>query len=196
MHIVLISWGWPRLNYSPYDWLQIWGGLTTYFTENVHSSDKLELRPLTGIKLFIPNSVKWNIYSFTRYEHPAIQDLSRSGWTDTHRLRNRFDVEFPFASTDRAWQPDTFHALTDAEPYYSFDHRDANQLQVHGGIGYILNTRTRVEFVYHAKFTHPAAGSDMQHADNVLLHKIKAQVEQGDCWVDAEQGYGRVDVCQ
>ena len=40
--------GWPGLIYRATDWLQLWGGLDSYYTDNYHSADTLELGGKAG----------------------------------------------------------------------------------------------------------------------------------------------------
>jgi len=58
--------GWPVASYSFNRSAQVWGELIGLYTDNENSADKFELRPFTGLKLFLPNDWKWNIYNFTR----------------------------------------------------------------------------------------------------------------------------------
>ena len=171
--------GWPAATYAPNKWLQVWGGLVGLFTDNENSSDKLELRPFTGVKLFLPNERKWNIYNFTRYEYRATQDRNTRDWSDVHRLRSRFGVEFPLASKERAWKPKTFYGLADVEPYYRFDRGQVDPFRVRGGIGYVLNESVRIEFIYHAQFTHPGGSKDLEYTDNIWRINIKLGLTKG-----------------
>ena len=171
--------GWPAASYAPNDWLQIWGGLVGLYTDNKTSADKLELRPFVGPKFFLPNEMKWNIYNFTRYEYRATQDRTTRDWNNIHRLRSRFGIEFPFTSGEGVWQPGTFYALADAEPYYRFDRGEVDPFRVRGGIGYVLDEHIRMEFIYHAQFTHPAASSGLEFTDNIFRLNIKVGLTKG-----------------
>jgi len=159
--------------------IQLWGGLIGTYTDNQHSSDKLELRPFIGPKLFLPNDWKWNIYNFTRYEFRDIQDLDTHAWTGIHRLRSRFGVEFPLTSGENAWQPKTFYALADVEPFFRFDKDVIDPFRVRGGIAYIISSRVRVEFIYHAQFTRPAGSSGLEFTDNIFRLNIKIALNKG-----------------
>ena len=171
--------GWPVASYTPKSWLQIWGGLVGLYTTNEHSSDKLELRPFTGVKFFLPNEAKWNIYNFTRYEYRATQNRDSRDWTDTSRLRSRFGAEFPLTSRARAWEPKTCYGLADVEPYYRFDRGEVDPLRVRGGIGYVMNDHIRLEFIYHAQFTHPDGSSGLEFTDNIFRLNIKIGLTKG-----------------
>jgi hypothetical protein len=166
-------------NYSLSESVQLWGGLIGTFTDNEHSADKLELRPFIGPKFFLPNDWKWNIYNFTRYEHRSIQDLDTHDWTGIHRLRSRFGVELPLTSREKAWQPKTWYALADVEPFYRFDKDTIDPLRVRGGIACIVSSRVRVEFIYHAQFTRPAGSSGLQYTDNIFRLNIKIALNKG-----------------
>jgi len=170
--------GWPAGMYIPNKWLQVWGGIVMMFTNNEIASDKLELRPFTGVKLFLPNSMKWNIYSFTRYEFRAIQERNSREWTNSSRLRNRFGIEIPLTSNLHAWQPKTFYALADAEPYYRFDKGQVDPFRIRAGVGYIMDGRIRMEFIYHAQYTHPN-GSSLKYTDNIFRLNIKIGLNKG-----------------
>lgn len=166
-------------NYSLSKSVQLWGGLIGTYTDNQNSADKLELRPFIGPKFFLPNDWKWNIYNFTRYEYRAIQDRDTHDWTGIHRLRTRFGVEFPLASRENAWQPKTWYALADVEPFYRFDRGTIDPLRVRGGIAYIVSSRVRVEFIYHAQFTRPAGSSGLEFTDNIFRLNIKIALNKG-----------------
>lgn len=56
----------PGVNYRGTKWMQLSVGLRTVYTDNANSTDKLELRPFAGVKLFLPNNFKWHIFNYTR----------------------------------------------------------------------------------------------------------------------------------
>jgi hypothetical protein len=167
------------LNYFLTPSVQLWGGLISTYTENENSANQLELRPFAGAKLFVPNQIKWNIYNFTRYEYRAIQDQETHDWNNYSRIRSRFGVEFPLVSLKNAWQPKTWYALADVEPYYRFDKGIIDPFRVRGGIAYIVSDRVRVEFIYHAQFTRPAGSSGLEYTDNIFRLNIKIAMDKG-----------------
>jgi hypothetical protein len=169
---------WPGLTYSVNHWLQLSGGLTTRYTDNEQSADKLELRPFGGVKLFVPNKIEWTIYNYTRYEFRDTEDLDTHEWTAYSRLRSRFGVEFPLTSREKAWHPKTWYGLVDVEPIYRFDHDKIDPLYVRGGLGYVLNDRVRLEFVYFAEFTQSSRGS-LEYANNIFQLNIKIGLAEG-----------------
>lgn len=157
--------------------VQLWGGLISTYTDNEDSANQLELRPFAGVKLFVPNKIKWNIYNFTRYEYRALQDQETHEWNNYSRIRSRFGVEFPLTSRASAWQPKTWYALADVEPYYRFDKDLVDPLRVRGGIAYIVSDWVRVEFIYHAQFTRPAEGSGLEYTDNIFRLNFKLALD-------------------
>jgi hypothetical protein len=152
---------------------QLWGGLIGTYTYDENKADKLELRPFIGPKFFLPNDWKWNIYNFTRYEYRDIQDRDTDDWTGIHRLRSRFGVEIPLASGERAWQPKTWYALLDVEPFYRFDKGVIDPFRARAGIAYIVSDRMRMELIYHAQWTRPSGGSGLEFTDNIFRLNIK-----------------------
>jgi hypothetical protein len=172
--------GWPAACYTIKPWIQIWGGLVGLYTHNENSSNKLELRPFVGPKFFLPNKLKWNIYNFTRYEFRATQDRETHDWNNINRLRSRFGVEIPLSSLAKAWQPSTFYCLADVEPYYRFDKGLVDPFRIRGGIGYIMKSLPlRIEFIYHAQYTHPVAGEGLKFTDNIFRLNIKLGLNKG-----------------
>jgi hypothetical protein len=158
--------------------VQLWGGLISTYTDDEAKDDQLELRPFAGLKLFVPNQIKWNIYNFTRYEYRALQNLETHDWNNYSRLRTRFGVEFPLASRQKAWQPKTWYALADVEPYYRFDKSIVDPFRVRGGLAYILSDRVRVEFIYHAQFTRPSGSSGLEYTDNIFRLNFKLALDR------------------
>lgn len=172
--------GWPCATYTPKTWLQVWGGLIGAYTNNESKSDQLELRPFTGVKLFLPNELKWNIYNFTRFEYRALQDRDTKDWNNYSRLRVRFGVEIPFSKREKAWQPGSFYGLADIEPYFRFDNGLIDPMRIRGGIGYVMKTAPiRIEFIYHAQYTHPDEEGGLKYTDNIYRINIKLGINKG-----------------
>ena len=172
--------GWPCATYIPKSWLQIWGGLIGAYTDNESKADNLELRPFAGVKSFLPNELKWNIYNFTRYEYRANQDRETKDWNNYSRLRVRFGVEIPLSSRESAWKPGKFYGLADIEPYYRFDKNHVDPLRIRGGIGYIMKSAPlRIEFIYHAQYTQPTEESGLIYTDNIFRLNIKIGLHSG-----------------
>lgn len=158
--------------------VQLWGGLISTYTDSEDDANQLELRPFAGVKLFVPNEIKWNIYNFTRYEYRALEDLDTHDWDGYSRLRSRFGVELPLAPHEKAWQPRTWYALADVEPYYRFDKNMVDPLRVRGGIAYIVSERIRVELIYHAQFTRPSGSHGLEYTDNIFRLNFKLALDR------------------
>jgi len=171
--------GWPGLIYRVNAWLQLWGGLDSYYTDNYQSADTLELRPFAGVKLFVPNPAKIFLYNFTRFEYRDIENVDTHNWSGYARIRSRFGIEVPLATRDRAWESKTFYAFTDVEPFYRFDQDELDPVRVRGGLGYVVNDRIRVELIYTAQFTRASPGSSLDYADNIIQLNIRIGFENG-----------------
>ena len=172
--------GWPCATYTPKSWLQFWGGLIGVYTANESKADQLELRPFGGVKLFLPNQLKWNIYNFTRYEYRALQDRTTHEWNNYSRIRVRFGVEIPLCSTAKAWQPGGFYGLADIEPYYRLDKNEVDPMRIRTGIGYIMKSAPlRIELIYHVQYTQPIEESGLTYTDNIFRLNIKLGLHSG-----------------
>ncbi len=172
--------GWPCATYTPNSWLQFWGGLIGVYTDNESKADQLELRPFGGVKLFLPNAWKWNIYNWTRYEYRALQNRTTHEWNNYSRIRLRFGVEIPLCSTDKAWKPGGFYGMADVEPYYRFDTKQIDPFRIRGGIGYIMKSAPlRFELIYYAQYTQPTEESGLIYTDNIFRLNIKIGLGTG-----------------
>jgi len=171
--------GWPGLIYGPATWVQLWGGLDSYYTDNVGSANTLELRPFAGVKLFVPNQAKIFLYNFTRYEYRAIEDLDTHDWNNYSRIRSRFGVEVPLTTRAKAWEPKTFYCFTDVEPFYRYDKNEWDPVRVRGGIGYVVNDRIRTEIIYTAQYTRTSPGKSLEFSENILQVNIKISLRRG-----------------
>ncbi len=171
--------GLPGLIYHVEDWLQLWGGLDSYYTDNYDAANELELRPYAGVKCFVPNRANILLYNFTRYEYRDFENCDTHDWSGYGRIRTRFGAEIPLASQANAWQAGTFYALTDAEPFYRFDKDEWDPVRLRGGIGYIFNDRVRAELIYTAQFTRDSPGSSLKYSDNIIQLNIKIAIHKG-----------------
>jgi hypothetical protein len=167
------EFGWPGVIYTVRPWLQLSGGLNTYFTDNDDSANTLELRPFADIKVFAPRLSVFRPYNRFRYEYRTMEDLDTQDWDSYSRIRNRTGAAFPLAARERAWQPKSFYGFADVEFFYRFDRDDWDPLRVRGGLGYILTDRVRCELIYTAGFTRSAAGDSLEHTGNSLQLNLR-----------------------
>jgi hypothetical protein len=169
---------WPNLNYKVDKWLQLALGLNNQYRINQDSADTLTLRPYVGPKLFVPNSWKWDIYNYTRYEYPDTLNEETKQWSGYSRIRSRFGVQFPITSRDRAWEPKTWYGLADVEPFYRFDQSTVDMLRLRAGGGYIVNDRLRIEFIYTAQFSRQN-GSGLEFNQNTFQITARIGLAKG-----------------
>lgn len=174
--------GWPGFAWTAKPRvLQIWAGLFGIYTDNGAKSDKLELRPFVGLKAFLPNDAKINLYNFSRYEYRATKDLDTHDWKYVNRFRTRIGAEIPLVSRERAWQHKTFYAIADAEAFYRFDRDTWDPVRLRAGLGYVLAGICRAELIYHAQFTRPTAEGQgpLEYTDNIFRLNIKIGLKHG-----------------
>jgi len=160
----------PGVIYKPKPWLEIWGGLFGLYNWNQNANNSWELRPLTGVKVYLPNKKKLNIYNFTRAEYRFINQ--NNNMTTQPRFRSRFGIEAPLAKAERKWTPKTFYTLADAEPIWRLDDKHMSIFRLRGGVGYIFSKKWRAEMIYHAEWT-GAKGEPKQYTGNIWRLNVK-----------------------
>lgn len=141
----------PGVIFKPKPWMELWAGLFGLYNSNKNAPNSWELRPLTGVKFYIPNSKKLNLYNFTRYEYRFINQNNNT--TSMPRFRNRVGIEAPLAKGEKAWTIKTFYALGDVEPIWRLDDKNLQLVRLRAGAGYILSKKFRVELIYHTEFS-------------------------------------------
>lgn len=161
----------PGLIYKPKPWLEVWAGVFGIYNDNEEVNDTLEIRPLVGVKFYFPNTLKMNLFSFTRFEYRRILTQGSSSTNSIPRLRSRLGIEFPFRQAT-AWKTGSLYGLADIEPLYRFDDSYVEFYRVRGGVGYVFNRTWRAEFIYHAQFSGPA-GSMKEFTDNIWRLNFK-----------------------
>jgi hypothetical protein len=165
--------GWPGINYLAKPWLQIWTGLISVYTVNQYKADQLELRPYVGLKTFLPNKRKLNLYNFTRFESRSIQDRNSRNWNNSQRIRSRFGAEIPLAPSERAWKPRTFYMMTDGELFFRFEKAALDHWTIRGGMGYITHDLLRLEFTYPARFDRGTTNGPPEYDENIFRLNVK-----------------------
>jgi hypothetical protein len=173
--------GFPGVIYTIKPWLQAWSALLLIYTDNYTAvngkQDSLELRPFVGGKIFLPNTLKWNIYNFTRLEFREVYHHDTHRWTSTQRLRMRFGVEIPLTSRARAWKPGTLYLVANTEPMYRFDNDVIDPARAQVGIGWVTNSRFRPEFLYYANWGRVGPNNSLAYNENIFRLNIKIGLE-------------------
>lgn len=164
--------------YDVNDSVQLWGGLIGSYTDDWDSSDKFELRPFVGVKLFLPNELGWNIYAFPRYEYRVIETVDTHDWNYVNRFRLRVGAEIPLTSSDSAFKPGTWYAIADAEPFYRGDTGRLDPFRLRAGLGFVIGGGKRVELLYHAQWTRSSDGG-LDHSDNIFRINFKFPLGKG-----------------
>jgi hypothetical protein len=165
----------PNVIYRVRPWLQGWGGLIINWTDNDASGNTRELRPFTGVKVFLPNSAQIHLYELTRFEWRRITNTESDTITREWRLRTRPGVEFPLST--RAWQPDTFYGSANGEVFV--EHRFVNALRFMFGAGYIKTDRVRIEFNYVGDLSRSTSIDPLAYTDNSFRLDFKFSLQEG-----------------
>lgn len=163
----------PGVTYKLNAYFQLWGGLRVNYTDNENTTDKFELRPFVGFKLYGPHKLNGNVFIYTRYEDRNVEDLGTHAWTHAGRVRSQFGVEVPLASQDRSFNPRTWYLLASVEPFYRFDRGWVDPIEVQAGVAYVANSQLYLEFIYYTTFTRPAGSSTLRYTDNTFRLNVK-----------------------
>ena len=166
----------PKAKKGDGGWLELWAGTLFAFTDNYHTTNSLELRPVGGVKVFVPNKKKLNIYNFGRYEYRIFFQDNNSN--DQPRFRDRTGIEIPLAKGDKKWAPRTFYTAGDVEPLWRLDDKFLEKIRVRGTVGYIVKKRLAVEFIYHAEFA-GSKGEPKKFVGNLWRFSLKFLFPRG-----------------
>lgn len=169
--------GFPGLTYAPKKWLQFWAGFKDFYTNNWSGENTNELRPFGGIKCLIPNSAKVHLYNFILFEYRHIKKTESKSIQDYGRFRNRFGVEVPLHK--KAWNPNTFYVIADAEPFYRLDKNMVDQVRLRMGPGYIINGKLRLEAIWRMELTRASQTDALAYTDNTFQINLKIATKEG-----------------
>jgi hypothetical protein len=166
----------PGVTYRPFakngkgTWLELWAGTLFAWTDNYHTTNSFELRPVAGVRTFVPNTKKVNIINFGRYEYRKFFEGDRS--SEQPRFRDRVSIEIPLAKGDRRWGAKTFYTAADVEPFWRLDDKFMEKVRLRGTLGYIVKKRLAVEFIYHAEWA-GAKGKPKPFVGNIWRFSVK-----------------------
>jgi hypothetical protein len=134
-------------------------------------TDNIELRPIAGVKIMIPNTHQLNIFNWTRYEMRNFFYKDDSLNNMKHRIRNRIGIEFPI--TKNAWQPNSLYGLADFEFFYTFSKSFLDRYRQRIGLGYVISKNWRLEFIYHIQLVKSAEDKRPEFTDNIFRFNFK-----------------------
>ena len=166
----------PKASKGEGGWLELWAGVLFASTNNYHTTNSFEIRPVGGVRVFVPNLKKVNIFNFGRYEYRLF--FQNHDTTSQPRFRDRTSIEIPLAKGDKRWAPRTFYTVADVEPFWRLDDKFLEKLRVRGTIGYIVKKRLAVEFIYHAEFA-GSKGEPKKFVGNLWRFNIKFLFPRG-----------------
>jgi Protein of unknown function (DUF2490) len=157
-------------------WLELWAGTLFASTDNYHDTNSFEVRPVVGVRVFVPNKKKVNIFNFARYEYRLFFQDHHT--TSQPRFRNRVALEIPLAKGDKRWTPRTFYTVADVEPFWRLDDKFLEKIRVRGTVGYIIKKRMAVEMIYHAEFA-GSKGAPKKFVGNLWRVNLKFLFARG-----------------
>lgn len=163
----------PNIIYQIKPWMEFLLGGVVVYTDNRRANDSWEVRPVTGVKFSIPNNHKWFLFSLSRFEYRMItQDDEMQ---KIPRFRNRFGLEAPLTTTEKAWTPKTWYVVADVEPIFRLDQKRLQVVRLRGGPGYVVNKNLRIEFLYHYELSGTAT-DPFDHTQNIFRMNFKVSL--------------------
>ena len=172
----------PGITYRPLakkgkgTWLELWAGTLFTYTDNYNKTNSWEIRPVVGVRTFLPNTKKVNIINFGRYEYRNFKEGDST--TSQPRYRHRVSLEVPLAKGDRRWQPKTYYTAVDVEPFWRLDNKFMEKVRLRGTLGYIVKKRLAAEFIYHAEWA-GSKGKPKNYVGNIWRVSIKFLFPRG-----------------
>jgi len=159
------------VTYRPNPVIEFMGGAFVCINNLKTGDDNTELRPIAGVKLFLPNSHNVNIYNWTRYELRYFIYKNKDLNNVRNRLRTRIGIEIPLSK--KAWQPRTNYLLTDFEPFFTIEKGYFDRFRERLGLGHIINKHWRVELIYHIQLLKASKDDNPVWTDNIFRLNIK-----------------------
>ena len=166
----------PKATKTSGGWLELWAGTLFAPSDNYHTSNSFEVRPVGGIRVFVPNTGKLNVFNFGRYEYRLFFQDHKT--TSQPRFRDRVAVEIPLAKGDKRWAAKTYYTAVDVEPFWRLDDNFMEKVRLRGTLGYIVKKRLAVEFIYHAEWA-GSKGAPKQFVGNIWRVSIKFLFPRG-----------------
>ena len=172
----------PGITYRPLakngkgTWLELWAGALFAWTDNYHSTNSFETRPVVGVRTYVPNLKKVNVINFGRYEYRAFKEGNKT--TSQPRFRDRVSIEIPLAKGDKRWAAKTYYTAVDVEPFWRLDDNFMEKVRLRGTLGYIAKKRLAFEFIYHAEWA-GSKGAPKKYVGNIWRLSIKFLFPRG-----------------
>jgi hypothetical protein len=166
----------PKASNGEGGWVELWAGTLFAPTNNYDTSNSFEIRPVVGVRVFVPNDKKLNIYNFGRYEYRLFFQDDKT--TSQPRYRHRVAIEIPLAKGDKRWTPKTFYTVADVEAFWRLDDKFLEKVRVRGTAGYIIKKRMAVELIYHVEFA-GAKGQPKKYVGNIWRLNLKFLFARG-----------------
>jgi Protein of unknown function (DUF2490) len=159
------------VTYRPTPVVEFMAGAFLVFANTDGGDDYTELRPLAGVKLYLPNNHHLNIFNWTRYEFRSFYYDDKSLNNAKNRIRNRIGIEFPLSKN--AWAPKTCYGFTDFEMFFTVEKGYFDRFRERLGFGYVIDKHWKVELIYHMQLLKESEDHNPKWTDNIFRLNIK-----------------------
>jgi hypothetical protein len=161
----------PTLEFSPWKWMDLTGGVWHIYTRQAETFDRFETRPVVGIRLKADIWRGLRLSNYFRLEYRVQRDLDTGETLTARRLRDRVQVMIPI-NHRRLSDDNTWYAIVDAE---MFRQRDPNvndgfnsRRRYRAGIGRRKNSAWDFQLLYVLQRSRESATSPFSPADHVI----------------------------
>lgn len=158
---------------------ELHAGIRFFFTANKSASDRLEIRPFQGYKLFWPNRPRIVLQHYLRLEERF--DIVTSNWSNTFGLRFRYRVKMILkfkgdwiSFNDGLYLPvsmESFMNLKDTEQFNDV-------VRITPGIGYEFSEFFKAEFDLSYHYTRDTVEDDFATNDIVFRFRVFKNLNQ------------------
>jgi hypothetical protein len=173
---------WRALDYSPTlefaltNHIDLIGGGTLAYTQQIEDYDSFEGRLMLGTKIhFTPNRRILSRLQ-VRFEQRNFKNLQTDTWETVYRPRARAEFLIPI-NRKSYFEDKLWYGIVDFEFLFAVDddvdERFANRLRLRTGVGYRLSYSSRFEFIYMLQESRNGIDESFDSIDNIFRFRYK-----------------------
>ncbi|HZF39766.1 MAG TPA: DUF2490 domain-containing protein [Blastocatellia bacterium] len=165
----------PTLEFSPWKWMDLTGGVWLIYTRQAETFDRFEMRPVGGMRLKVDIWRGVGLNNYLRAEYRVQRNLDTGETTAAGRLRNRIQAMIPINHQSLS-EDNTWSAIVDTEWFWQrdqnvndgFNSRRRNRV----GIGWRKNSTWTFRLFYILQRTRETAAGPFSTVDHVISFSV------------------------
>jgi hypothetical protein len=161
----------PTLEFSPWKWMDLTGGVWHIYTRQAETFDRFETRPVVGIRLKADIWRGVRLSNYFRLEYRVQRNLDTGETLTARRLRDRIQTMIPINHRNLS-DDNTWYLIIDAE---RFRQRDPNvddgfnsRQRYRAGIGWRKNSAWNFHLLYVLQRSRESGASSFSPADHII----------------------------